>query len=234
MRTARRGDTAGMNAQLRPIRVQLGDEAAAYLRDQITSGNLPAGAPVRPETIAEELGISTTPAREALQALRAEGFLDLAPRRGFTVARIDGNDVRDMFLVQSMVAGELAARAASNATPELIARMQRIHDDLIAAAKRDDLAKLEELNHAFHREINLAADAPRLAWVIKLVARYAPSRFYASINGWPETTVHDHNGLLEAIAKGDAEMARAEMVEHVRRAGEQLASHVDARIAAQR
>jgi DNA-binding GntR family transcriptional regulator len=223
-----------MNAQLRPIRVQLGDEAAAYLRDQITSGNLPAGAPVRPETIAEELGISTTPAREALQALRAEGFLDLAPRRGFTVARIDGNDVRDMFLVQSMVAGELAARAASNATPELIARMQQIHDDLISAAKRDDLAKLEELNHAFHREINLAADAPRLAWVIKLVARYAPSRFYASINGWPETTVHDHNGLLEAITKRDAEMARAEMVEHVRRAGEQLASHVDARIAAQK
>lgn len=234
MRTARRGDTAGMNAQLRPIRVQLGDEAAAYLRDQITSGNLPAGAPVRPETIAEELGISSTPAREALQALRAEGFLDLAPRRGFTVARIDGNDVRDMFLVQSMVAGELAARAASNATPELIARMQKIHDDLISAAKRDDLAKLEELNHAFHREINLAAEAPRLAWVIKLVSRYAPSRFYASINGWPETTVHDHNGLLEAITKRDAEMARAEMVEHVRRAGEQLASHVDARIAAQR
>lgn len=234
MRTARRGDTAGMNAQLRPIRVQLGDEAAAYLRDQITSGNLPAGAPVRPETIAEELGISTTPAREALQALRAEGFLDLAPRRGFTVARIDGNDVRDMFLVQSMVAGELAARAASNATPELVARMQQIHDDLISAAKRDDLAKLEELNHAFHREINLAADAPRLAWVIKLVARYAPSRFYASINGWPETTVHDHNGLLEAITKRDAEMARAEMVEHVRRAGEQLASHVDARIEAQK
>jgi DNA-binding GntR family transcriptional regulator len=222
-----------MNAQLRPIRVQLGDEAAAYLRDQITSGNLPAGAPVRPETIAEELGISTTPAREALQALRAEGFLDLAPRRGFTVARIDGNDVRDMFLVQSMVAGELAARAASNATPQLIARMQQIHDDLIRAAKQDDLAKLEELNHAFHREINLAAEAPRLAWVIKLVSRYAPSRFYASINGWPETTVHDHNGLLDAISKRDAEMARAEMVEHVRRAGEQLASHVDARIAAQ-
>jgi DNA-binding GntR family transcriptional regulator len=139
-----------------------------------------------------------------------------------------------MFLVQSMVAGELAARAASNATPQLIARMQQIHGDLITAAKQDDLAKLEELNHAFHREINLAADAPRLAWVIKLVSRYAPSRFYASINGWPETTVHDHNGLLDAITKRDSEMARAEMVEHVRRAGEQLASHVDARIAAQK
>ena len=108
------------------VRPQLGDEAASFLRDQITSGTMPAGAPVRPETVADELGISTTPAREALQALRAEGFLDLAPRRGFTVAKVDGNDVRDMFLVQSMVAGELAARAAKNATPETVASLEQI------------------------------------------------------------------------------------------------------------
>lgn len=215
------------------VRPQLGDEAASFLRDQITSGTLPAGAPVRPETVADELGISTTPAREALQALRAEGFLDLAPRRGFTVAKVDGNDVRDMFLVQSMVAGELAARAAENATPETVASLEQIHTELVAAANRGDLGALEELNHAFHREINLTADAPRLAWVIKLVSRYAPRRFYATINGWPETTVHDHSGLLEAIRKGDAERARQEMTEHVRHAGEQLASHIDARIAAQ-
>ena len=223
-----------MNAQLRPVRLQLGDEAAAFLRDQITSGNLPAGAPVRPETVADELGISTTPAREALQALRAEGFLDLAPRRGFTVAKVDGNDVRDMFLVQAMVAGELAARAAQHATAETMARLDAIHTDLIAAANRGDLNALEELNHAFHREINLAAGAPRLAWVIRLVSRYAPRRFYASIAGWPETTVDDHAGLIEAIRQGDAEKARSEMAEHVRHAGEQLAAHIDARIAAQK
>ncbi len=222
-----------MNAQLRSVRLQLGDVAAAYLRDQITSGNLTAGAPVRPETVADELGISTTPAREALQALRAEGFLDLAPRRGFTVAKLDGTDIRDMFLVQSMVAGELAARAATNAKPETIAALERIHAELIDAAKSGDLAALEELNHQFHREINLAADAPRLAQVIRLVSRYAPRRFYASIAGWPETTVHDHATLLGAIRNGDAETARREMVEHVHHAGEQLASHIDARIAAQ-
>jgi DNA-binding GntR family transcriptional regulator len=223
-----------VNAQLRSVRLQLGDVAAAYLRDQITSGNLAAGAPVRPETVADELGISTTPAREALQALRAEGFLDLAPRRGFTVAKLDGDDIRDMFLVQSMVAGELAARAASKATADTIASLERIHRELIDAAKRDDLAALEELNHQFHREINLAASAPRLAQVIRLVSRYAPRRFYASIAGWPETTVHDHTTLLDAIRRGDADTARREMVDHVHHAGEQLASHIDARIATQK
>jgi DNA-binding GntR family transcriptional regulator len=220
-----------MNAQIRSVRMQLGDVAAAYLRDQITSGNLVAGAPVRPETIADELGISTTPAREALQALRAEGFLDLAPRRGFTVAKLDGNDIRDMFLVQSMVAGELAARAATRATPETIAALDRIHAELIDAASRGDLTALEELNHQFHREINLAAEAPRLAQVIRLVSRFAPRRFYASIAGWPETTVSDHSTLLEAIRRGDADTARREMAEHVHHAGEQLAQHVDSRIA---
>lgn len=217
----------------RPVRPQLGDEAASFLRDQITSGTLAAGDPVRPETVADELGISTTPAREALQALRSEGFLDLAPRKGFTVAKVTGDDVRDMFLVQSMVAGELAARAATNASNTLIAALDQIHTDLMAAEMRGDLAALEELNHAFHREINLAANAPRLAWVIKLVSRYAPRRFYASIPGWPETTVHDHNGLLDAIRAGDTEKARKEMSDHVRHAGEQLADHIDERIASQ-
>jgi DNA-binding GntR family transcriptional regulator len=223
-----------MNAQLRSIRLQLGDVAAAYLRDQITSGNLPAGAPVRPETVADELGISTTPAREALQALRAEGFLDLAPRRGFTVAQLDGDDIRDMFLVQAMVAGELAARAAANVTPENVAALDAIHKNLVAAAERGDLTSLEELNHQFHRDINLAANSPRLANVIRLVSRYAPRRFYATIAGWPETTVHDHTLVLDAIRRGDADTARREMSAHVHHAAEQLASHIDARIATQR
>jgi DNA-binding GntR family transcriptional regulator len=223
-----------MNAQLRSIRLQLGDVAAAYLRDQITSGNLPAGAPVRPETVADELGISTTPAREALQALRAEGFLDLAPRRGFTVAQLDGDDIRDMFLVQAMVAGELAARAAANVTPENVAALDAIHKDLVAAAERGDLTSLEDLNHQFHRDINLAANSPRLANVIRLVSRYAPRRFYATIAGWPETTVHDHTLVLDAIRRGDADTARREMSAHVHHAAEQLASHIDARIASQK
>jgi DNA-binding GntR family transcriptional regulator len=223
-----------MNAQQRSIRLQLGDVAAAYLRDQITSGNLAAGAPVRPETVADELGISTTPAREALQALRAEGFLDLAPRRGFTVAQLDGDDIRDMFLVQAMVAGELAARAAAQVTPENVASLDAIHQELVAAAERGDLTSLEELNHQFHRDINLAANSPRLANVIRLVSRYAPRRFYATIAGWPETTVHDHTLVLDAIRRGDADTARREMSAHVHHAAEQLASHIDARIASQK
>lgn len=217
-----------MDAISRRRRPQLGDEAASYLRDQITSGTLAPGAHVRPEVIAAQLGISTTPAREALQALRAEGFLELAPRRGFTVRQLTGDDVRDMFLANAMIAGELAARVAERGQPDVAARLEEIHTELTACARKGDDVRLEQLNHDFHREINLASGAPKLAWVIQLVSRYAPRRFYASIEGWPEMTVKDHTGILKAIESGDPEQARREMSEHIIRAGAQLALHIDA------
>lgn len=213
-------------------RPQLGDEAVSYVRDLITSGTLAPGDRVRPEAVAAELDISSTPAREALQTLRAEGFLELTPRRGFTVTRVTGDDIRDMFLVQSMVAGELAARAAARRTPELVNRLDSIHAALTSAAQRHDLGELERWNHQFHREINLASGAPRLSWVIQLVSQYAPRRFYASIEGWPATTIADHDGVLEALRAGDAAGARTAMAEHVQHAGEQLARHIDARLSA--
>lgn len=210
-------------------RPQLSEEAASYVRDQITSGSLMPGSHVRPEAIAAELGISTTPAREALQALRAEGFLELAPRRGFTVARLTGDDIRDIYLVQSWVAGELVARATAKKDAAFIGRLEKIHEALTAAADARELENLEEQNHRFHREINLASGSPKLAWVMQFVSRFTPRRFYASIQGWPEATVADHQVILDAIRSGNPEAARAAMSEHTKRAGTLLSAHVEAR-----
>lgn len=210
-------------------RPQLSEEAASYVRDQITSGSVPPGTHVRPESIAAELGISTTPAREALQALRAEGFLELAPRRGFTVARLTGDDIRDIYLVQSWVAGELVARATARKDPAFIGRLESIHEELTAAAEERQMERLEQQNHLFHREINLASGSPKLAWVMQLVSRFTPRRFYASIQGWREATVADHQVILDAIRAGDVEAARTAMSEHTKRAGSLLSAHVESR-----
>lgn len=212
-------------------RPQLVDEAVSYVRDQITSGTLPPGARVRPEVVAEELDISSTPAREALQTLRAEGLLDLAPRRGFTVARLTGDDIRDIYLVESFVAGELAARTAKTVTREMLARLEEMHAQLVAAAARGDLAEVEAWNYRFHGEINLAAASPKLDWVIELASRYVPRQFFATLDGWPETTIADHAEILDALRAGDARRVRRTMAEHIASAGEHLAQRVDERLA---
>ena len=220
---------SGLPVQQEPQ--QLGDEAASYIRNQITSGNWAPGTRVRPELIASQMGISTTPVREALHALRTEGFLILLPRRGFAVARITGDDIRDMFVAQAFIAGELASRAATRITSEGLKRLEDVHASLTESANRGDLEALGYWNQEFHKEVDVSSESPRLAWVLGLISRYSPQRFYADIEGWPQTTIDDHAGLVEAIRRHDARAAREEMADHIRRAGEQLAQHVDDRLA---
>lgn len=217
-------------AQHRPRRRQLSDEASSYVRGLIMSGELPPGTSVRPETIGEALDISTTPAREALQALRVEGFLELVPRKGFLVAPLTGEDIRDLFQAQALLAGELAARAAQRAADDDLRELEALHHELIAAARREDHDLLEEKNHAFHRQINQIAGSRKITWAMSLVTRYVPRAFYASIPGWPETTVEDHSALLEAIRARDPELTRSLMCEHIVRAGVQLAENFDQRV----
>lgn len=213
-----------------PVRQQLSDKAAGYVRGLIMSGELRPGTVVRPETIGESLGISATPAREALQALRVEGFLHVVPRLGFVVAPLTGQDIRDLFQAQALIAGELAARAAVEAHPADLAELAALHHELIAAAARGNTELLEAKNHEFHRQINLMAGTPKMVWVLGLLARYVPRRFYAEIPGWPEATVDGHGKLLDGIRAADPELARAAMQQHISHAGQLLAEHFDQRI----
>ena len=213
-------------------RPQLSQEAAAHVRALIMAGELKPGTPVLAESIAEELGISTTPAREGLQSLRVEGFLELIPRHGFQVAPLTGDDIRDLFKIQGLIAGELAARATVAATEQDIEELDALHHELIAAARRHDQQALEEKNHAFHREINLIAGSRKIVWALGLLSRYVPREFYASITGWPQATLADHAALLESIRGRDAEAARAAMHQHIVHSGELLADYFDSRVAA--
>ena len=208
-------------------RLQLSDDAAAYIRDMIMSGQWRPGDAVRPEAVGEALGISATPAREALQALRVEGFLELLPMRGFQVAPLTGQDIRDLFEANGLIAGELAARAALLATPEQLAELEALHYELLAAAQRKDLPLLEKKNRDFHRELTLIADARKITWVLGLISRYIPSRFYSSIEGWPQATAHDHSAIVESLRKRDAAAARESMRQHIVHSGELLAKQFD-------
>lgn len=195
------------------------------------SGALKPGSHVLAESVAEELGMSTTPAREGLQLLRVEGFLDLIPRRGFVVAPLNGDDIRDLFRVQALIAGELAARAAERATDEQVAELDALHHELIAAARRKDSQALEEKNHAFHRHINQIGGNRKTLWALGLMTRYVPRQFYAQISGWPQATVDDHTQLLDTMRDRDTATARSLMERHIVHSGELLAEHFDRQVA---
>jgi DNA-binding GntR family transcriptional regulator len=208
-------------------RRQLSDEVAAYVRDLIMSGQVRHGEFLRLERIAEDLGVSVTPVREALLSLRGEGFVQLEPRRGFMPAPLTRQDVQDLFEAQAYFAGELAARAAGNIGEEELAVLDRTQEELERASKTHDSETIERANHHFHRVVNLSARSPKTAWLLQLVVRYAPRRFYSSIQGWSQASVDDHHLVLAALRAGDAEAARQAMRTHIRHAGTLLVVHLE-------
>lgn len=210
-------------------RRQLSDEVAAHLRQSIMAGEYAPGQSIRAESLGAALDVSATPVREALHALRVEGFLELVPRRGFMVAPLVAADIRDIFEAHALIAGELAARAAVNADDEEIGELKKTHQELMQAVEDGNGKLLEQLNHVFHRDLYRMADSERLLWALSNFVKYVPHAFYAQIEGWPEATVEDHAAILEAFIAGDAQGSREAMAQHIRNSGEKLAEHFESR-----
>lgn len=204
-------------------KASLSSIAETSVRERILSQELAAGTVVRPEDVGRELGISQTPAREALQTLKAQGFLKTDPGVGFVVASLTAHDIADIFTAHALLAGEIASRAVTNATEEDISELEAIHFELMAASKRKDWELVEDRNHAFHRHINRLASSPKLAHVLRIVSQYIPRTFYSSVGGWVEASVHDHDDILIAFREQDAQKGRTAMAEHMVNAGKLLA-----------
>src|SRR5512139_3404364 len=108
-------------------RPQLADEVVAHLRDRIMSGELRPGERIRLEDVAEQLGVSITPVREALLTLRGYDMVELQPRRGYVVAPLSRQDILDVFALQAHIAGDLAERIAERVTPAELAELTATH-----------------------------------------------------------------------------------------------------------
>jgi DNA-binding GntR family transcriptional regulator len=210
-------------------RPQLSEDVARFVRGRIFDGTYAAGKYVRLDQLAAELGISVTPVREALFALRAEGLVDQQPHRGFVVLPVTGRDLADVANVQAHVGGELAARAAVSITDDQLRELKGIQAQLEKAYAGDDNEQTVRLNHEFHRAINVAADSPKLAQLMSQITRYAPESVFPTIEGWPDQSVRDHRRLLEALEARDGELARVAMSEHLAAGAVPLIEHLVAR-----
>ena len=219
----------GSTMDLLPVRAdhaskrqQLPEEVASYVRELIVSGAVRPGEFLRMDRIAEAVGVSNTPVREGLLALRSEGFVRQVPRRGFVVAPFTQQDIRDLFWAQSLLAGELAARAAKKITPEQLDRLDAMVKQYDVAIANDDKTAIDDLGHLFHREINLAADSNRLALLLGSVVKNLPNRFYATIEGQVAAADNEHPQIAEALRKRDVKKARSLMERHIARGADRL------------
>ncbi len=210
-------------------RPQLSEDVARFVRNRIFDGTYTAGKYVRLDQLAAELGISVTPVREALFALRAEGLVAQQPRRGFVVLPLTQRDLADVANVQAHVGGELAARAAINITDDQLRELKEIQAQLEEAYAAHDDEQTVRLNHEFHRAINIAANSPKLAQLMSQITRYAPESVFPTIEYWPGRAAKDHRRVLSALGGHDDKLARSAMSEHLAASAIPLIDHLIAR-----
>ena len=201
--------TVGRDHQ--PLRSLVSDE----LRRLVVTGELPPGSRIVEDRLAERLGVSRNPVREALQALAAEGFVEILPRRGAMVAQITPEQAEDLFDVRTALeplAARLAARRADDAgvdrLREVLARARAATDagelDLLAACNTEFHSLVVDLSGNDYLGLLVAPMARRVQWVFRTTA---PTR---APHSWTE-----HEELMRAIASGDEEYAEAVARSHV-------------------
>jgi DNA-binding GntR family transcriptional regulator len=201
-------------------RTQLPEEVAAYVRELIMSGEVRPGEFLRIERIAEAVGVSQTPVREGLLALKSEGIVNLLPRRGFVVAPITPHDIADLYWAQALIAGELAARAAEKITEEHLQRLAKNVKQYAEAAAAGDWEATPDIGLEFHREMNRAADSHRLVLTLETITADLPNRYYAASH--PRQTGTEHPQILKALRQHNGARARELMIKHITGQGERL------------
>lgn len=186
----------------------LGDQACDSLRAALRQGALAPGERLTTRRVAATLGVSLTPAREALNRLAAEQVLEMGDDRGIAVPRLTRARYREILAIRLELEG-LAAReaCAALAARPAMARLRRLYDAHEAAFLARDPAGALRHNEDFHFTIYAAAGMKLLQHMIEtLWLQVGPTMrllFPASFEaGWIGRT--NHSAMLDAIAAGDA------------------------------
>jgi DNA-binding GntR family transcriptional regulator len=205
---------AAGRAPKRPSPQQL----SAAIRDQVIAGVLTPGQRVTEEAFAAEFGTSRIPIREALRLLEADGFVRVQPYYGTFVVELSDEEAADLLEIRGVLEPLAASRAANRRSSDMVSAMREIVTEGRDAAEAGRLSELPTLNTALHGLFAEASGSTilnqligqlrhKIAWVysIELPRRAADS--------WVE-----HDMIVDAIERGDADSASALMLAHIRRA----------------
>jgi DNA-binding GntR family transcriptional regulator len=208
----------------------LTDVVFERLRDAIIDGQLKAGQWLRQEALAQELGVSQMPVREALKRLVAEGLAVRIPYKGVKVVEFSPEDIVDICTVRLVLEG-LAVRLA---TPLITAKdLERLKENLREAESyigQDQMARRRQLNTDFHLAICQASGRQYLVRLLEMLWRWFPSvvlyegtfRQKELLLARADREMGEHWAILEALERRDAQQAEEETRRHIRNLSQEL------------
>ena len=186
---------------------------ARILADRIISGDLAPGVRLRQDHIATEFGASHVPVREAFRQLEAQGLAENLPRRGVRVTDFDIAELREVAEMRASLESLALRHAAPHMSKAILAQAEEVTRQCDTAT---DVRIWEAANRRFHQMILMPCQMPRLLKTIDdLQAASARFLLAAWRQDWESRTDHDHRTILDALARGQTDLACTTLARHV-------------------
>ena len=189
-----------------------------HLRNEILSGSLTPGAELSEVALAESLGVSRGPIREAIGRLASEGLVTVRPRRGAVVSSLSTEEFLELYQVREALELMAVKLAVPRLGPEDITALQSLIDEMSTRAERNQVAEFFEANTAFHARLVDASGNGKLAdlyrQLLDQLGRYRRSSL--RLRGNLQRSIAEHAAILRAAKRGDTERAARLMSEHIR------------------
>ena len=197
------------------------------LREDILSGIYEDYEELREVAISEEMGVSRTPVREAFRQLELEGLIQIVPNKGAYVTGITEKDVKDIYAIRSLLEGLCARWATKNITKE---QLEELEENVYLAtfhARKGHYEQLSQLDNRFHDVLYEACNSKMLEHLLKeyhqYVARVRKKTLSTENRG--NKSNEEHEGIMEAIKAGDANLAEQLANRHMINAYENMVQH---------
>ena len=200
-----------------PIREKVYED----LKSAILSGHYTPGEKLAEEHLAETLGVSRTPVREALHKLESEGLIRPRKKRGFNVSRDTKEDVEELFELRSILEGHTLRVISRIISEEILSELNESIQKAEEALKRNRIEEVFKWNTRFHDTLHeLVADKTRLHQLIVNIRKYV-LRYRKDTLRYPDggrRAVEGHKKILLALRLKDPELCERVMREHIREA----------------
>jgi DNA-binding GntR family transcriptional regulator len=211
---------AGKSLQHRTISAAVAGE----LRRRILDGEFAAGFQLRQDALADEVGVSRIPVREALMQLEAEGLVKIHPHRGAIVFELSIREIEELFELRTLLEPRLLKVSAARLTEDDYLKLNGILDEYSTEMRANHVGRWGELNTEFHLLLYQHAEQPRsLAIVANLLQECdRHTRLQLSLTGGMERAEIEHARLVQLCADGKVAEACALLKLHIEHVGKSL------------
>ncbi|NLA59062.1 MAG: GntR family transcriptional regulator [Firmicutes bacterium] len=213
-----------MRKRLAPIQLDnykpLRDIVFENLREAIITGQLRPGERLMEVQIAEELGVSRTPVREAIRKLELEGLVVMVPRKGAYVSNVSIKDISDIFQIRRALEGLAAELAADRLTEEQLEELEQLLVRTAETVEKLDILTTVDMDTGFHQVIYEASRNEKLSSMLYHL-REQIQRFRTQSLSRPgrlEQALLEHRAIMDALKERDGELARRLVEEHIENA----------------